>query len=336
MTIPPNNDRIAECLDKAIGTDLEGLSKLQAAMQQPALKEALAKSVECLMETEGRLVLSGIGKSGHVARKLAATFSSTGTPAYFIHGAEASHGDLGGVRSDDAVMVLSWSGGTKEMSDLVAYTRRFQIPLIVMTGNAAGPISQAADICIALPTVREACPHNLAPTTSTLMQMAAGDAVAVTLLEIKGFSQSSFHDFHPGGKLGAALRTIDDILVTGDDMPLLDVTAIYSAVVDAISRGGLGIVGIVDEAGLLTGVVTDGDIRRSVARSLDEPGSARLDTLAAVDIMTRDPVVIEPGTLAGKALNVLQTRRISATFSVSDGVPTGVLTTLRLLEEGVA
>lgn len=328
-------DRTAEYLDRALGIDLDGLGELRAAMARPPLAQALRDTVDLLMTLKGRLVISGLGKSGHVARKLAATFSSTGTPAYFVHGAETSHGDLGVIRSDDAVLVLTWSGGTKELADLVAYTRRFRVPLIAITGDAGGRIAAAADICLEVPKVREACPHNLAPTTSTLMQMALGDAIAVTLLQLKGFSETSFHDFHPGGRLGASLVPIDEIVVAGDDMPLVGPDTPVAGVVDALSAKSLGIVGVVDAQGLLAGVVTDGDIRRYLGRSSDRTMNAALHETTAGAIMTRDPITLTPGMLAAQALSILQERRISGAFAVDEGRPTGVVTVLKLLERGV-
>jgi arabinose-5-phosphate isomerase len=328
-------DRTADYLDRALGIDLDGLGELRAAMARPPLATALRETVDLLLDLEGRLVISGLGKSGHVGRKLAATFASTGTPAYFVHGAEASHGDLGVIRGDDAVLILTWSGATKELADLVAYTRRFRIPLIAITGNAGGRIAAAADIVLELPKVREACPHNLAPTTSTLMQMAVGDAIAVTLLQLKGFSESSFHDFHPGGRLGAALLSIDEIVVTGEDMPIVAPETPVLGVVEELSAKSLGIVGVVDATGRLLGVVTDGDIRRYLGRSSTVSMKTALEDTTAAQIMSRDPVTLDPDMLAAKALGILQSRRISGAFTVMDGKPRGVLTVLKLLEKGV-
>lgn len=328
-------DRTAEYLDRALGIDIDGLTELRAAMSRPPLAAALRDAVELLMNLEGRLVISGLGKSGHVGRKLAATFASTGTPAYFVHGSEASHGDLGVIRSDDAVLILTWSGATKELADIVAYTRRFRVPLIAITGNAGGRIAAAADIILELPKVREACPHNLAPTTSTLMQMAVGDAIAVTLLQLKGFSETSFYDFHPGGRLGASLMSIDEIVVTGADMPLVSPDAPVVGVVDEMSAKSLGIVGVVGGDGRLAGVITDGDIRRYLGRSSTMSMKSALEETTAAQIMTPEPITLDRGMMAAKALGILQSRRISGAFMVEDGRPQGVLTVLKLLEKGV-
>lgn len=326
---------IAAHLDRALSIDLEGLAALRTAMAEPPLRDALARTVELLMGLKGRLVVSGLGKSGHVGRKLAATFASTGTPSYFVHGAEASHGDLGVIQDGDAVLILTWSGATQEMTDIVGYTRRFGIPLIAITGNGAGRVAREADICLELPKVREACPLNLAPTTSTLMQMAVGDAIAVTLLQLRGFSETSFRDFHPGGRLGAGLTSIDRIMATDAAMPIVARDASISGVVDALSAKSLGIVGVVDATGRLVGVITDGDIRRYLGRSSDRSMREALHETTAGAIMTRDPVTLAPGILAAQALNILQNRRISAAFVLDEGRPAGVITTLQLLQAGV-
>jgi arabinose-5-phosphate isomerase len=326
---------IAAHLDRALSIDVEGLAALRTAMAEPPLRDALARTVALLMGLKGRLVVSGLGKSGHVGRKLAATFASTGTPSYFVHGAEASHGDLGVIQDGDAVLILTWSGATQEMTDIVGYTRRFGIPLIAITGNGAGRVAREADICLELPKVREACPLNLAPTTSTLMQMAVGDAIAVTLLQLRGFSEASFRDFHPGGRLGAGLTSIDRIMATDAAMPIVGRDTSVSGVVDELSAKSLGIVGVVDAAGRLAGVITDGDIRRYLGKSSDRSMRAALHETTADAIMTRDPVALAPGILAAQALNILQNRRISAAFILDDGRPAGVITTLQLLQAGV-
>jgi arabinose-5-phosphate isomerase len=326
---------IAAHLDRALSIDLDGLAALRVAMAEPPLRDALARTVDLLVGLRGRLVVSGLGKSGHVGRKLAATFASTGTPSYFVHGAEASHGDLGVIQDGDAVLILTWSGATHEMSDIVAYTRRFGIPLIALTGNAGGRIAREADIILELPKVREACPLNLAPTTSTLMQMAVGDAIAVTLLQLRGFSETSFRDFHPGGRLGAGLTSIDRIAASGAAMPLVRPDTSVSGVVDELSAKSLGIVGVTDAGGRLIGVITDGDIRRYLGRSSDRSMREALHGTTAEAIMTRDPLTLTPGILAAQALNILQNRRISAAFTVDGGRPTGVVTTLQLLQAGV-
>ncbi len=323
-------------IQTAFATFREGFTAAEAALEQPDLHKAVTEAVATISGIKGRLIVTGLGKSGHIASKLAATFSSTGTPAYFVHPAEASHGDLGMIQSGDVVLMLSWSGETKELSDLAAYTRRFRVPLILITGNGTSYLARAADIALVLPQVREACPHNLAPTTSTLLQLALGDAIAVTLLQQKGFTESSFHKFHPGGKLGAALTMVSQIMHGRDQLPLVGPDEPVIGVIAALSARNFGIVGIADAAGKLVGVITDGDIRRYLERSSDGSMKSAMQQTFAKDIMTRNPACLEPERLAGRALNMMQERRISAAFVLQDEKPVGLVTVLQLLNSGVA
>jgi arabinose-5-phosphate isomerase len=323
-------------IQTAFATFREGFTAAEAALAQPQLHEDLTQAVTTISALQGRLIVTGLGKSGHIASKLAATFSSTGTPAYFVHPAEASHGDLGMIQSGDVVLMLSWSGETRELSDLAAYSRRFKIPLVLITGNGASTLARAADIALVLPKVREACPHNLAPTTSTLLQLAMGDAIAVTLLQQKGFSESSFHNFHPGGKLGAALTAVGQIMHPADALPLVAPDAPVIEVIAALSARNFGIVGVVGPEGSLVGVVTDGDIRRYLERSSEGSMKSAMRQTFAKDIMTGKPACLEPERLAGRALNMMQERRISAAFVLQDGRPIGLVTVLQLLNSGVA
>lgn len=323
-------ERVAEAL--RISRDaLDSLSSNLAPME-PALDAA----VDAIFGMTGRLIVSGLGKSGHIGSKLAATFSSTGTPAYFVHPAEASHGDLGMIRSDDVVLMLSWSGETKELCDLTAYCRRFRVPLILMTSNGSSSIARSADITLELPKVREACPHNLAPTSSTLLQLALGDAIAVALLSRRGFSETSFHEFHPGGKLGASLTRISEIMASGDAMPLVSLDSPVIDVIGELSAKSLGIVGVVGADDTLAGVVTDGDIRRYLESQSDKSMATAMRKTFARDIMTAEPVTLAPERLAARALSVMETRRISAAFVTEGNKPVGVITMLRLLNAGVA
>ena len=334
MAEAPDISEVGELIDTALETNVDGLTALRAAASTDPLRRALRDAAALLNDLKGRLVITGVGKSGHIGRKLAATFASTGTPSYFIHGAEASHGDLGVIKPDDAVLMLTWSGATQELSDLVAYTRRFDVPLIMMTGNGDGKLAKTADICLTLPKVREACPHNLAPTTSTLLQLAIGDALAVTLLQLKGFSEDSFYKFHPGGKLGAALTVIRDIMVTEDALPLVNHDTSIDGVVDMLTAKSLGIVGVCAADGTLAGVITDGDIRRYLGSNSDLSMRVAMHETFAPAIMTKDPITLSPDILSARALNTLQTRRISAAFVVEDQRPIGVVTTLMLLQAG--
>ncbi|WP_107498348.1 KpsF/GutQ family sugar-phosphate isomerase [Thalassobius sp. I31.1] len=301
-----------------------------------ALTEALTPALETILAMKGRLIVSGMGKSGHIGCKLAATFASTGTPAFFVHPAEASHGDLGMITKDDVVLMLSWSGETRELGDLATYCRRFRVPLISISGNAQSTLAKAANVAIALPKSPEACPHNLAPTTSTLLQLAIGDALAVALLRARGFSEKSFFDFHPGGKLGASLTDVGDIMSKGDDMPLVGQDQVVFDVVSGIWGKNLGIVGITNDAGDLIGVVTDGDLRRYLAESSDTSMQAAMRETKASEIMTADPICLSKDMLAAGALARMQKNKISAAYVLEEGKPVGVLTLLQLLNLGVA
>lgn len=334
MTIAKTTEAVAELIDRALATSASGMTTLRDVAAQPEMQQALTCAVETIQAMKGRLIVTGLGKSGHVGTKLAATFSSTGTPSYFVHASEASHGDLGMIQPDDVVLMLTWSGSTRELSDLVAYTRRFGVPLIMITGSADGKLVSAADTAIVLPKAREACPHNLAPTTSTLLQLAIGDAIAVTLLQLNGFSETSFYQFHPGGKLGASLTAVDEFASRNSMMPLAPEDTPVMGIVDEMSDKNLGIVGVTDHDGLLVGVVTDGDMRRYLGRSMEKSMKEAMQATLARDIMTPSSITLSPGTLAAQALNVMQTERISAAFIVDGGRPVGVITTLQLLNAG--
>jgi arabinose-5-phosphate isomerase len=313
-----------------------GFTQMQDAMAQPALHAVLNGAADLIYNMKGRLILSGVGKSGHVARKLAATFSSTGTPAYFVHAAEASHGDLGMIQSDDVVMLLSWSGETGELSDIIAYAARFNVPVVAITGKANSTLARRAQHPIVLPTAKEACPHNLAPTTSTLMQMALGDALAITLLKMRGFSEESFRNFHPGGKLGAVLQPVSEFMFQDSQLPLLDQAASIFDVIAEISNKGFGIVGLLDAAGKLCGVITDGDIRRYLEKNATGTMQDVMWSAFAKDIMSPAPVTLDPENLGARSLHTMQTRKISAVFVVQDSAPIGLVTVLQLLQRGVA
>jgi arabinose-5-phosphate isomerase len=320
-------------INDAISIDRDGLAALADAL--PDMAEALGEAVGLIGRMEGRLIVTGLGKSGHIASKLAATFASTGTPAYFLHPAEASHGDLGIVQPSDVILALSWSGETSELSDVIGYAKRRSVPLIALTGAADSTLARAATVALVMPKVREACPHNLAPTTSTLLQMALGDALAIAVLQMKGFSEESFHGFHPGGSLGAALKRVSEIMHEGEALPLIDGAAPVMAAIGELSAKGHGIVGVTD-AGRLAGVITDGDVRRYLERNAASTMQAALHEARAAGIMTAGSVTLAPGTLVGEALATLQERRISAAFVVEGDRPVGLITMLRLLNRGAA
>jgi len=304
-----------------------GIAAVAAALRG-SLGPAFAAAVELIRQAKGRAILTGLGKSGHVARKMAATLASTGTPAFFVHSAEAGHGDLGMITSDDVVIALSWSGEQPEMKTLVNYTKRFAIPMIAITSNAQSSLGQAARIVLELPKAREACPHNLAPTTSTLMQAAIGDALAIALLEGRGFTALEFANFHPGGKLGAMLKHISDLMRSGDAVPLKPLGTGMPDALAEMSAKGLGCVVIVDGRGHVAGIITDGDLRRKMRADLL---SASVD-----EIMTANPRTVRREALASEALEILNSAKIT-TLIVTDGArPVGILHMHDLLRAGVA
>ncbi|WP_075216397.1 KpsF/GutQ family sugar-phosphate isomerase [Mongoliimonas terrestris] len=288
----------------------------------------LAEAARVILGAAGRLIVVGVGKSGHIGRKLAATFASTGTPAYFVHAGEASHGDLGMIDRRDVVLALSWSGETTELADILTYARRFDVPLIALTSGAQSTLARNADVALVLPKVQEACPNGLAPTTSTLLQLAVGDALAIALLEEKGFSAIDFRVFHPGGKLGAQLTFVRDLMHSGERMPLLSEGAPMSEALMEMTSRGFGVVGIVDREGDLVGVITDGDLRRHMSATL------LAETVDAV--MSRNPKTIRPDVIAGEGLEFMQARQISVLFVVEDRKPVGIVHVLDLLRAGVA
>jgi arabinose-5-phosphate isomerase len=312
---------------RTLDIDREGLAALAAAMRD-GLGRPFIGAVDKIRAARGRVIVTGMGKSGHVARKIAATLASTGTPAFFVHAAEASHGDLGMVTSDDVMLMLSWSGETEELTDLINYSRRFGIMLIAITVNAESTLGKAADIVLAMPQAREACPHNLAPTTSSLMQLALGDALAIALIESRGFTAVDFGVFHPRGKLGAALKFVRDVMHPGAAVPLIRYGAPMSEAIVEMSAKGFGCVAVTDAAGKLSGVITDGDLRRHMRADLLQ--------MPVEKVMTASPKTVRPDQLAGEALQLLNASKITALFVVDAGLPVGVVHFHDLLRAGVA
>lgn len=286
------------------------------------------KAVRLLTGCKGRVVVSGMGKSGHIARKIAATMASTGTPALFVHPGEASHGDLGMIVQDDVVIAMSNSGETAELTDLVAYTRRFSIPLIAITGRAHSSLGGAADATLVLPAAAEVCPMGLAPTTSTTMMLALGDALAVAALESKGFTAEDFRNFHPGGKLGKILLRVSEIMHGGDEVPLAKETDIMSHVLVVMTEKRFGCAGIVDAQGNLVGVITDGDLRRHMQADLLQK--------TAATVMTKSPLAIAPNLLAAEAIKILNEKKRTNLFVVENSKPVGILHIHDLLRAGIA
>ncbi len=322
------NDADLDVARAVLAAEAAGLAALAAA-----LDGKFAKAVSLLDGRRGgacRVVVSGMGKSGHVARKIAATLASTGTTAMFVHPAEASHGDLGMIVAGDAVLALSNSGETAELADLVGHTRRFGIPLVVITGRADSTLARAADVALVLPPAPEACPLGLAPTTSTTMQLALGDALAVALLTRRGFDATDFRVFHPGGKLGARLRRVRDLMHGPDSLPLAPLGLAMHQALLLMTEKRFGCLGVVDAQGLLAGVITDGDLRRSMGPTLLEQ--------QACAIMTRMPVTIGAEALAAEALLLMNDpqRPVTALFVVdARGAPIGILHIHDLLRAGV-
>ena len=306
-----------------------GIAALSAALQSD-LRAPFVAAADLIRNAKGRLIVTGLGKSGHIGRKIAATFASTGTPAFFVHAAEASHGDLGMITAEDVILALSWSGEQPEMKNLISYAARFRISVIAMTAERESSLAKAADIALTLPKAREACPHNLAPTTSSLMMLALGDALAIALLEGRGFTSIDFSVLHPGGKLGALLKYTRDLMHSGDAVPLKPLgTKMSDALVEMTSKG-FGCVGIVDARGHLAGIVTDGDLRRHMDMG---PGlmSATVD-----EVMTKNPKTIDRDVLAGEALEILNSSKITTLIVTDAGKPVGIVHLHDFLRAGVA
>ncbi|MDA8231833.1 MAG: KpsF/GutQ family sugar-phosphate isomerase [Magnetospirillum sp.] len=308
---------------RVLTTEAEALTALAQS-----LGDDFGQAVERLASAPGRVIVTGMGKSGHVARKIAATLASTGRPAFFVHPGEASHGDLGMITADDAVVALSNSGETSELGDIVAYTRRFAIPLVAMTSRPGSALAQAADVALILPPIAEACPMGLAPTTSTTMMLALGDALAVALLERKNFSAADFKVFHPGGKLGTQLLKVGDLMHGGDSLPLVGSGAPMAEVILVMTAKSLGCAGVVGTDGALAGIITDGDLRRHMR--------ADLLALAACDVMTKNPKTVPPNMLAAEAVRIMNAKSITSVFVVEDRVPVGVVHVHDCLRAGVA
>jgi arabinose-5-phosphate isomerase len=312
---------------RTLQTEAEGLRALKAALATD-LAAPFARAVAVLRACAGRVIVTGMGKSGHVGLKTAATLSSTGTPAYFVHPSEASHGDLGMITRDDVIVAFSWSGETIELGNIVSYSRRFAVTLIAVTSNPQSTLARAAEIVLALPQSKEACPHGLAPTTSTLMQLALGDCLALALLEGKGFTARDFKLLHPGGQLGARLKFVGDLMHKGDRLPLTRLDATMAEALVVMTGKALGCLGVVDGDGFLKGIITDGDLRRHMGDGLLARRTG--------EIMTASPKTVAPDLLASAALEMINSSSITTLFVVEDGRPVGVIHVHDLLRAGVA
>jgi arabinose-5-phosphate isomerase len=312
---------------RTLELESEGLSALRAALDN-GLAAPFSEAVALIKGARGRVIVSGIGKSGHVGQKIAATMASTGTPAFFVHPSEASHGDLGMITREDVILALSWSGETVELKNIITYSRRFSVPMVAITSNAGSALGQHSDVVLELPRTKEACPHGLAPTTSTTMQLAIGDCLAVALLENRGFTAQDFKMFHPGGSLGASLKYVADLMHKDDRLPLAPRDLPMGEALVIMTEKSFGCLGVVDGKGKLVGVLTDGDLRRHM-------GAALLSATAG-EIMTRKPKTVSPSTLASAALEVINASRITALFVVDGGKPVGIVHVHDLLRAGVA
>jgi arabinose-5-phosphate isomerase len=324
------SDRAQAAIASALRTlDAEGsgVDALAAALRD-GLGTAFAAAVDLIRAAQGRVIVTGMGKSGHVARKIASTLASTGTPAFFVHPSEASHGDLGMIANNDVILALSWSGETAELKNIADYSRRHAIKLIAMTAISESTLAKVADVVLSLPQAREACPHNLAPTTSSLMQLALGDALAIALLESHGFTAVDFGLLHPGGKLGTLLKAVRDLMHTGAAMPLSPLGTRMSEAILEMTAKGFGCVGVTDARGLLVGIITDGDLRRHMRDNLLD---ARVE-----DVMTRAPKTVRPDQLLSETLDILNVMKVTALFAVEAGKPVGVIHVHDLLRAGTA
>ena len=320
------NAAIASAL-RTVVAEQSGLAALKSALED-GLSAPFADAVEVLSRIGGRVIVTGVGKSGHIGSKIAATLASTGTPSFFVHPAEANHGDLGMIARNDAIVAVSWSGETFELKGIVAYARRFSIPLIAVTAGETSTLAREATVVLTLPRAPEACPHGLAPTTSTMMQLVIGDALAVALLEARGFTPEHFRTFHPGGQLGASLTQIRDIMHVGDRLPLVASGTSMAEAIVQISQKGFGCVAVTGADGQLAGIITDGDLRRHIgdgllARTVDE-------------VMTRSPKTVDPDTLAATALQIVNSSAITTLMVVDGGRPVGIVHLHDLLRIGVA
>jgi arabinose-5-phosphate isomerase len=312
---------------RTLALEADGLAALHSALDG-LMEQPFEAAVRLLKAAKGKVIVSGIGKSGHIGQKIAATFASTGTPAFFVHPSEASHGDLGMITRDDVILALSWSGETVELKNLITYSRRFNVPMISITSGDQSALAQQSDVVLALPRAKEACPHGLAPTTSTTMQLAIGDCLAVALLEAKGFTAQDFKMFHPGGSLGASLKYVADLMHKGEKLPLARDTETMRDAILTMTTKSFGCLGVIDAKGKLIGIVTDGDLRRHID---DDLRKARV-----VDVMTKRPKTVAPNMLASAALEMINSSRITAVFVVAKGKPVGIVHIHDFLNVGAA
>ncbi len=315
-------DRISAI--KTIESEIDTIRRLKDSVRA----ENLTKALDFMQNSKGRIIITGMGKSGHIGRKIAASLASTGTPSFFVHPAEASHGDLGMITEDDVVIAISNSGESRELIDILNYCKRFGIKLIAITKNSESSLGKAGDVVLELPNNGEACPLGLAPTSSTTATLVLGDILTIGMIERKGFSKEDFNDRHPGGKLGSILKRVSDLMHVGQEMPILDENANMQAVLLEMTSKRLGCVGFVNQAGDLTGILTDGDLRRCL--------SAKILEKKAVDLMTHNPKTISPNAMTAEALKIMHDKKITNLFVLENKKPVGVIHIHDLLNNGVA
>lgn len=329
MTDTKKYDDLAEGR-AALFTERDGLTALAESLDQTFID-----AVSLIHDCKGRVITTGMGKSGHMARKIAATFASTGTPSFFVHPGEASHGDLGMITRDDVLLVLSNSGETAELGDVIAHAARANIPIIGIASRPESKLIGASRIPLLLPDVPEACPNGLAPTTSTTMTLALGDALAVALMARRDFSATDFRQYHPGGKLGNKLMPVRDLMHKGDDLPLVSSDTDMPTIILEITSKRMGATGVTDKDGNLIGIITDGDLRRHVA---DKDAASLLDKTAS-EIMSADPKTIGTNALVAEAIGIMNDRKITCLFvmdAVDPAVPIGIIHVHDCLKAGFA
>ena len=309
---------------RTIDSEIKAIEELKHSLDSSSLTQAL----DFMQNSKGRIIITGMGKSGHIGKKIAASLESTGTPSFFVHPAEASHGDLGMITEDDVVIAISNSGESRELIDILNYCKRFGIKLVAITKNVESSLGKAGDVVLLLPNNGEACPLGLAPTSSTTATLVLGDILTIGMIERKGFSKEDFNDRHPGGKLGSILKRVSDLMHIGQDMPILDENSNMQAVLLEMTSKRLGCVGFINQTGDLTGILTDGDLRRCLSSKILEE--------KAIDLMTKNPKTIAPNAMSAEALKIMHDKKITNLFVVENKKPVGVIHIHDLLNNGVA
>ncbi|MBR6126879.1 KpsF/GutQ family sugar-phosphate isomerase [bacterium] len=324
LTIQTQSEKDRASAIRTIDSEINALEELKKTLSL----ECLSSALDLMQNAKGRIIITGMGKSGHIGRKIAASLASTGTPSFFVHPAEASHGDLGMITEDDVVIAISNSGESRELIDILNYCKRFGITIIAVTKNPQSSLGKAGDVILSLPNNGEACPLGLAPTSSTTATLVLGDILTVGLIERKGFSKEDFNDRHPGGKLGSILKHVHDLMHTGEEMPILEENSNMQAVLLEMTSKRLGCVGFINQEGILTGILTDGDLRRCL--------SGDILNAKAKDLMTRNPKTISPDSMTAEALKLMHDKKITNLFVIENNKPVGVIHIHDLLNNGVA